>query len=194
MSGQRRFDLIVTDTSPLITLAAADALNCLTMPGIRVLVPDMVYFEATRYPGKVGASAIVAWMTASPDLVRIEPTETFAEFQLLLLHNPDAKTRGRGEQAAVEVLRRHAGGDAEWASLLLFEDSDIATRRIAILTPERAVAVTTADFLKELEAARLIQSADIILDRAVAEGRPDHVRRATTNPGGALAASIEKKT
>jgi hypothetical protein len=37
----RRLGLIVTDASPLITLAAADALDCLTMPGVPVLIPDM---------------------------------------------------------------------------------------------------------------------------------------------------------
>jgi hypothetical protein len=30
------FHLIVTDASPLITLAAADALDCLTLPGLPV--------------------------------------------------------------------------------------------------------------------------------------------------------------
>ena len=44
----RRLGLLVTDASPLITLAAGDALECLTMPGLRVIIPDMVYFEVTQ--------------------------------------------------------------------------------------------------------------------------------------------------
>lgn len=56
----RRLGLLVTDASPLITLAAADALECLTMPGLRVLIPDMVYFEVTRDLARTGAEDIVA--------------------------------------------------------------------------------------------------------------------------------------
>jgi len=37
----RRLGPLVTDASPLIRLAAADALECLAMPGLRVLIPDM---------------------------------------------------------------------------------------------------------------------------------------------------------
>jgi hypothetical protein len=44
----RRLGLIVTDASPLITLAAGEALDCLTMPGLPVVIPDMVYFEVTQ--------------------------------------------------------------------------------------------------------------------------------------------------
>ncbi len=42
------FGLIVTDTSPLITLALADALDVLLRPGLPVSIPDAVYVEATR--------------------------------------------------------------------------------------------------------------------------------------------------
>ena len=39
--------LIVTDTGPLITLAAADSLDYLLYPGVPVYVPDAVLYEAT---------------------------------------------------------------------------------------------------------------------------------------------------
>lgn len=55
----RRLGLLVTDASPLITLAAAEALDCLTIPGLRVLIPDMVYFEVTQDLAKTGAEDIV---------------------------------------------------------------------------------------------------------------------------------------
>ena len=35
----RRLGLIVTDASPLITLAAGEALECLAMPGAPVTIP-----------------------------------------------------------------------------------------------------------------------------------------------------------
>jgi hypothetical protein len=52
---------------------------------------------------------------------------------------------------------------------LLFEDSDIRQRRAVI--DQRVSLISTGDFLRELEAARLIQSTDHILDQAAAQGR-----------------------
>jgi len=57
----QRLGLIVTDASPLITLGAAGALSCLLMPGVPVLVPDMVYAEITRDMTRLGADEIVDW-------------------------------------------------------------------------------------------------------------------------------------
>ena len=37
----RRLGLRVTDASPLIALAAGEALECLTMPCVPVIIPDM---------------------------------------------------------------------------------------------------------------------------------------------------------
>ena len=78
-----RFDLIVTDASPLITLAAADALDCLTIPAWRVVIPDMVYAKVTRDLARLGAAGVVAWVRAHRHRVTIAPTEVFAEFQAL---------------------------------------------------------------------------------------------------------------
>jgi hypothetical protein len=58
----------------------------------------------------------------------------------------------------------------------LFEDTDVERRR-AILD-ERADVVSTGDFLRDLEAAGLIQSADYILDSAAAP-RAEHRAAAT---------------
>jgi hypothetical protein len=45
--GDIRAKLIVTDTGPLITLAAADVLDYLLYPGVPVYIPDAVLYEAT---------------------------------------------------------------------------------------------------------------------------------------------------
>ena len=42
------YSLIITDTSPLITLALADSLDALLRPGLTVHIPDAVYTEAIR--------------------------------------------------------------------------------------------------------------------------------------------------
>jgi hypothetical protein len=67
-----------------------------------------------------------------------------------------------------------ANPDAE--AILLFEDTDIERRRVIV--DQRVAAISTGDSLRELEAARLIQSTDFILDEAAAQGR-NVERRAT---------------
>jgi hypothetical protein len=75
------FHLIVTDTSPLSTLALADALDTLLRPGIPVSIPDAVYVEATQVRRAAGASRIVEWINKHLDRVRIVPTEVGVDQQ-----------------------------------------------------------------------------------------------------------------
>ena len=161
------FSLIVTDTSPLFTLVLADALDALLRPGLPVSIPDAVYIEATRVHGAPGAEQIVEWINAHLDTVRIVPTEIGIDLQRRL--EEGRSIRGLGEQAAIETLDRFLRGDPTTEALLLFEDADIEKRRAIV--DERVSLISTGDFLRELEAARLIQSSDAILDRAAAQGR-----------------------
>jgi hypothetical protein len=161
------FALIVTDTSPLLTLALADSLDALLRPGLAVSIPDAVYIEATRVHGAPGAEQIVEWINAHLDMVRIIPTDIGIDQQRRL--EEGRSMRGLGEQAAIEALDRFLRSDAEAEALLLFEDSDVQKRRAIV--EERVSLISTGDFLRELEAARLIQSADFILDQAAARGR-----------------------
>ena len=55
---------------------------------------------------------------------------------------------------------------AEALLLLLFEDTDIERRRAVV--DQRVGLISTGDFLRELEAAGLIQSTDRVLDQAAA--------------------------
>lgn len=169
-----RYTLIVPDASPLITLAAADALDLLLRPGVAVIVPDGVHWETVRFPGKLGASDIVEWLQRSRPGVSIEATQEFANAQTLLQAGRK-RVAGLGERCALEVVNllgeRAVGGRA----ILLYEDSDVLGMRI--VRPDLVDTLTTADFLDLLEAARLIQSADHILDRAVDAGRDAGVRR-----------------
>ena len=180
----RAFSLIVTDTSPLITLALAGSLDALLRPGLPLSIPDAVYVEATRIRAAAGAGEIVEWMNAHLDQVRIVPTEVGIDQQRRL--EESRPTRALGEQAALEVLERFLAGNPTAEALLLFEDSDIAKRQAII--DERVSLVTTGDFLRELETAGLIQSADYILDRAAERGRNVERQRQT----GADAISPER--
>jgi|1185.fasta_scaffold12100_3 hypothetical protein len=163
----RPFALIVTDTSPLFTLVLAGALDTLLRPGLPVRIPDAVYIEATRVHGAPGAEQIVEWINAHLDLVQIVPTDIGIDQQRRL--EEGRATRGLGEQAAIEVLERFFRGDATAEALLLFEDADIEKRRAIV--DQRVGLISTGDFLRELEAAGLIQSTDHILDQATAQGR-----------------------
>ncbi len=165
MSGP--FSLIVTDTSPLFTLVLADNLDALLRPGLPVSIPDAVYIEATRVHAAPGAEQIVEWINAHLDLVQIVPTDTGIDQQRRL--EEGRSIRGLGEQAAIEALERFLRSSPAAEALLLFEDTDVARRRAIV--DERVGLISTGDFLRELEAAGLIQSADHILDQAAAHGR-----------------------
>ncbi len=62
------------------------------------------------------------------------------------------------------MLERFLRTDPPAEALLLFEDADVERRRATI---DQRVGV----FLRELEAAGLIQSTDYMLDQAAAQGR-----------------------
>ena len=169
------FGLIVTDTSPLLTLVLADALDVLLRPGLPVSIPDAVYIEATRVRRAPGAQRILEWINDHLDRVRIVPTEIGIDQQRRL--EEGRPVRGLGEQAALETLDRFLRSDPASKALLLFEDSDLRKRRAII--EDRVSLISTGDFLRELEAAGMIQSTDHILDLAAARGRNVERQRAT---------------
>jgi hypothetical protein len=170
------FGLIVTDTSPLFTLVLAGSLDVLLRPGLPVTIPDAIYVEATRVHGAPGAEQIVEWINAHLDLVRIVPTDIGIDQQRRL--EEGRSIRGLGEQSAIEALDRFLRGDPVAEALLLFEDTDIVRRRAVV--DERVGLISTGDFLRELERAGLIQSADYVLDQAASQGRNVERQRQTS--------------
>ena len=173
----RRLGLLVTDASPLITLPAAEALECLTMPGLRVLIPDMVYFEVTSDLARTGAEDIVQWARRHHGQVEIVVTSVFAEFQVLRAADDRTRSKGRGELSALEVLNVEIDQDPDLEAILLFEDNDIRKRRFVRGLPERVTSLSTGDLLHELEVAGRIQSRDHILDVASARERNVELQR-----------------
>jgi hypothetical protein len=100
-------------------------------------------------------------------------------------------------QAAIEALERFLRSDAQARALLLFEDTDIQRRRAVV--DERVDLISTGDFLRELEAAHLIQSSDYVLDQAAAQGRNIERQRQTVSDGEAQtleqpAETVQRKT
>jgi hypothetical protein len=137
----------------------------------------MVYAEVTRDMTRLGTEEIVEWIRSHLGQVQIVPTQVFAEFEALLAINPNTRARGRGEQAALEVLAYEVAADPELHAMLLFEDSDLRGRDFVRVLPEHVTALSTGDFLHELEAAGRIQSADRILDDAAERGRNVETQR-----------------
>jgi hypothetical protein len=158
--------IIVSDAPPLITLAAAKSLDYLLYPSLPVIIPDAVFFEATNVAGKLGAQEILDWYRAHMDAVRVEPTETFATAQLVA--RAGRRQRDLGERAALEVIRSYPLAQHERA-LLLSDDRDVG--RVIVIDPERLILLTTWDYLRQLEEARRIQSADAVFAAVREAGR-----------------------
>ena len=166
--GHPKASIIVTDAGPLVTLAVAGALDTLLLPGLRVIIPDMVRFEVTRHLDKPGAQEILDWVRKNePEKVYVGTTETFDEFEILLKANPRARSRSRGEESASEILSRELAKSNDRIGILLFEDADVTKTNFLVRLPDRVVVYSTASFLKRLETKHLIDNARDILEKAL---------------------------
>jgi len=162
----KSFSLIVTDSGPLITLGVAEALNTLLAPKLPVIVPDMVRYEVIRDLSKPGAQEVAEWIRSHEGVgLRVASTEVFEEFQLLISIRPGARTAGRGEQAAAEVLSKELANSGHGA-ILLFEDSDVRKQNFLVRLPDEVLVTSTSEFLFGLESVNLVSSAKKILERA----------------------------
>ena len=168
------YSIIVPDSSPLVTLAAAGSLDLLTRPGLRVIVPDGVYWEVSRYDEKPGALEIVDWLKNNQGKVLIGPTQEFVRHQALVNANVK-RIKDLGERCAAEIVDEEADRHPGHRSILLYEDSDVTT--LKIVNSDKVDTLTTADFLVELEKAQMIQSADYVLSQAIAAGRHEGIKK-----------------
>ncbi len=160
--------LFVTDAPPLITLAAAKSLDYLLYTGLPVLIPDAVFHEATAAAGKLGAQEIIDWYRGNLGAVRIEPTEIFQRETTLLEIQGGRLPRDLGERAALELIRSYPLAEHERA-LLLSDDRD--AERLVIIDPTKLILLTTWDYLRQLEEAQRIQSADAVIAAVRDAGR-----------------------
>lgn len=188
-----KISLIVTDASPLITLAIAQALDTLLLLNVRVVIPDLVKFEVIRHIDKPGAIEVMDWLDDHENKdVWIGKTDEYEEFKIILKSKPNARTRSRGEIAASEVLS-HELADHPDAAILLFEDSDIQKTNFLVRLPDNVIILSTSTFLDGLENRHLIPSAEDILRRATSI-RGDGILTRTgsaTGDADALASSWE---
>jgi hypothetical protein len=163
--------LLIVDAGPLITLAVANSLDYLLYADGPVVIPDAVFFEATRDASRLGASIIVEWVNANLDRVHIAPTNAFAAFTRDYEAGLTDRELDLGERAAIEYARHHIHLEPDERAVLLSEDRRVTGLRIAREEGARAIVITVRDFLLILERIGRINSADAVFDVVVAAGR-----------------------
>lgn len=154
--------VLVSDTSPLITLASAQSLEYLLYLGLPIVIPDGVFYEATADGAKLGAQAIREWVLAHHERVRIAPTSIFAAAR-----SSAQRVKGLGELSALEAVQDLDLPQGARA-ILMFEDARAAR---TLIPDNQILAVSTRDFLVALAGEGLISSAEAVYQRAREAGR-----------------------
>ncbi|MFZ4859911.1 MAG: hypothetical protein ACOYL3_26405 [Desulfuromonadaceae bacterium] len=163
--------LLVMDTGPLITLAAADSLAYLLYPDVPVYIPDAVLYEATVKSGALGAENIALWVQENSDVVRPIVTRSYVDFLTLRGTNPTHRERDLGERAALEAIRYGLPLTENERAVLLTEDDAAVKVLVLPQDHERLIPVMTFDFLTGLERAGRINSAEEVYRLAAEAGR-----------------------
>jgi hypothetical protein len=172
VSEDLRAKLIVPDTGPLITLAAADSLDYLLYPAVPVYVPDAVLYEATARGDALGAQSIAEWVQHHSQQVFPLVTQAFADY-LAALEAGLRAPRDLGERAAVEAIRHSLVLAPHERAVFVTEDDRLLTGTYVVLEvdQDRMISITTRDFLEGLEEAQRINSVEDVYRRAEDAGR-----------------------
>ncbi|PRC92046.1 hypothetical protein [Solimicrobium silvestre] len=157
--------ILLPDAGPLITLAYADALDVLLLPGWSVQLVDMVLHEVTRNVTPT-SEKLAQWVVDKQ--LSVLPTKTFAHYQKEKI-NSLVKTANLGELAIQEVMNGFALAKPLKNGVFLFEDHKIA--RASFLLPDNCRKVSTRAFLLFLEQKDWITSSAEIERRAIQAGR-----------------------
>lgn len=158
---------LLPDAGPLITLAYAEALDVLLLPGWSVRIVDMVLHEVTRNETPT-RTVISQWI--SHHALPIISTNTFEHHLQQLSKTPKTvRTANLGEVAIQEVMNRHALDESPSTGVFLFEDHRIASA--SFLLPDNCRKVSTRAFLSFLEETHAIESAFAVERRAIENGR-----------------------
>jgi hypothetical protein len=159
-----RPDVIVPDTGPLIHLALTDALHLLHQIGARVVVADMVAFEATQDITKPGAQEIQDWLDAgqkpnSNAPILIAPTEIGRLFAKARTVDPNARAKDAGELAIMQWLGNYVDYHSDTSILIVYENGKIP-RFVRETGLDMATDVlTTRAFLELAERQGVVNSA-----------------------------------
>jgi hypothetical protein len=171
-----RISILVADSGPLITLAAAGELDLLTKTGARLIIPDMILIEATRDMLKPGAYAIQDWAANAFDITFV-PTRIALDYSNRLAADPKFRGNNYGEYAAREVLNKQLARDPLLKASLIYEDGRVASASFRATVHTSVDFMTTHDFLVAMELEGVIPSASDVFDRAQAAMPARNVNR-----------------
>ena len=115
--------MIVADARPIKALAKSNSLNALRIPGVMVIIPDMVMYALHA---DKSLTMIQEWI--NDNFIRVVSTEEYREFKIISKVKPDTKIGYRQEWAAGELLDRtlQKGTDE---IMLLFDESYFETHQ-----------------------------------------------------------------
>ena len=173
--------VILPDTSPLVHLAAVDALFVLNGLG-RVVVVDVVVLEATNDQSKPYALEVAAWIEAgrtpgSNQPVEVAATELGPLYKLALDQNVKPP-RNAGEIAIADWLAdelRHLGGPA----LVVYENGRVPAMLAREGVAATVAVATTRNLLELAQREGIIPDAEALWTRII-EAAP------TANPASVL--------
>ena len=156
-------EVVVPDTSPLIHLAAVGQLPLLNALG-RVVVVDVVAFEATADLAKPFAPEIGAWIEeggreGSNLPVRIATTEIGEAYRLARQTDPGFRLRNGGEQAILSWLADELPS-TQGPALVVYENGRVPRMIRREGLSNVVVVATTRAILTFAEQQGLIRSAE----------------------------------
>lgn len=158
--------ILLSDAGPLITLAYADSLDVLLLPGWTVQMVDMVLHEVTRNQTPT-SQKISQWVERHRLPVR--ETRVFQRYSKALAARNMPRKANLGEVAVQEIMNDFALLSPTPTGIFLFEDHKIA--RASFLLPANCYKISTRAFLQFLEQRGWLESAAGVERRAISAGR-----------------------
>jgi hypothetical protein len=177
MNAPRRLPIriVVSDTGPLISLAACNRLALLGEFNRPVAIPDVVKAECLRHPAKVGAETLAAWFAAPECPIEVLRTPVMNVWEnAVAADEADPTSRestGIGDAAMAWLLSRTRQGLAlNEPTLVLTEDGPFGDGILRDQFPEVHVLSTRA-FPRTLENFGRIPSAEAVIAEIADAGR-----------------------
>lgn len=166
--NERICELVVPDAGPLITLAYAGRLDLLLAIPVKIVIIDMVKLELTR--SKTETSELILNFIIKNN-IEIKKTDIGSR---ALIEGDAFKKAHAGERAIQDFLfdfydENLQSEDRQKVALLLFEDHKIAGT--AFVLPDNVYTISTKAFLNRLEALKIIDSAQDVVNAAFLAGR-----------------------
>ena len=175
--ANKRITIVIPDAGPLISLAMGDALHLLLdlQPGVRLVLTDFVYFEATVFADRfLDGAQIARFIKKNKSTIEVVAT-TIGEFAIptireKLRKDPDAPwPNDLGELSISSFITTSKDFNPGEPTLVLIEDDWFTANSYAV--PGNVHLLSTSAFLDGLEAEGVIESASAIR-RLIQSKRP----------------------